>query len=80
MDQELEKIAQAIAIASDPSSQQSLQQEALSFLSAIQQNANETWRIALSLFTDVDPQGIRKYTPHARFFALRVLDDFLDSR
>lgn len=79
MEQETAKMAQAIAIASDPS-QVPLQQEALAYLGTIQQNSSETWRLALALFTDVNTEGARKYPPQARFFALRVLDDFLGNR
>jgi exportin-T len=79
MDQEIEKTVQAIAIASDPS-QSSLHQEALAYLSTLQQNTNESWRLAVPLFFDANPDGTRKYPPQARFFGLRVLDDFLDNR
>ncbi|KAF7971065.1 hypothetical protein HWV62_22119 [Athelia sp. TMB] len=77
--QDLDQVAQAISIASDPS-QSSLHQEALAYLSGIQQNAADTWRLALTLFVDQAPEGGRKYSPQARFFALRVLDDFFDNR
>lgn len=79
MEQELDRLVQAIAVASDPT-QVALHQEALQYLSTIQQNVSETWRIALSLFTDATPEGARKYPTQARFFALRILDDFLDNR
>ncbi|KDR76202.1 hypothetical protein GALMADRAFT_247461 [Galerina marginata CBS 339.88] len=79
MDQEIDRVVQAIDIASDPS-QISLYQQALSYISTIQQNANETWRLALKLFVDQNADGTRKYPPQARFFALRVLDEFLDNR
>ncbi|KAG7089605.1 pre-tRNA nuclear export protein [Marasmius oreades] len=79
MDQEIEQVVQAITIASDPS-QSSLHQEAIGYLSTIQQNASEAWRIALHLFVDLNADGTRRYTPQARFFALRVLDEYLDNR
>ncbi|KAI3604817.1 hypothetical protein WG66_008673 [Moniliophthora roreri] len=79
MDQEIEKILQAITIASDPA-QSSLHQDAIGYLNSIQQNASETWRLALPLFAEVNGDGSRKYIPQARFYALRVLDDFLDNR
>lgn len=79
MEQEVDKIVQAIAIASDPT-QVPLHQEALAYLSTIQQNANETWRLALPMFVDCSSEGVRRYPPQARFFALRVLDEFLDNR
>lgn len=79
MEQEIDQVVQAIAIASDPA-QVSLHQQALAYISTIQQNANETWRLALPLFVDRTPEGARKYPPQARFFALRVLDDFFDNR
>ena len=79
MEREFEKVVQAIAIAFDPN-QISLHQQALAYLSTIQENTNETWRLALHLFVDQNPDGSRKYPPQARFFGLRVLDDFLDNR
>lgn len=79
MEQELGRVVQAISIAYDPS-QVSLHQEALAYLSTIEQNASDTWRLALTLFVDQAPEGGRKYHPQVRFFALRVIDDFLDNR
>jgi len=80
MDPELDQITQAILIASDPS-QTSLHAQALDYLSSIQQNAQMTWRWALALFVEPSTEGSdRKYPPQARFFALRVLEDFLDNR
>jgi exportin-T len=79
MEQELDQVVHAIVIASDPS-QLSLHQQALAYLSTIQQNANNMWRLALSLFVDLTHEGARKYPPQARFFALRILEDFFDNR
>jgi exportin-T len=80
MDPELDQITQAILIASDPS-QTSLHAQALEYLSSIQQNAQVTWRWALALFVEPGAEGgERKYPPQVRFFALRVLEDFLDNR
>jgi len=79
MEQEISQVVQAIAIASDPA-QISLHQQALAYIATIQQNANETWRLALRLFVDRDASGVLKYPTQARFFALRLLDDFLDNR
>jgi exportin-T len=80
MEQELEQIVQAIQIASDPN-QTALHQQALEYLTTIQSNAQVTWGWALAIFVDAGSAGgARKYDPQARFFALRVLDDFLDSR
>lgn len=79
MSQELEQLVQAILIASDPTSG-NLHQQALEYLSNVQQNAANTWRLALSLFVDRNADGSRKYPKPARFFALRVLDQFLDDR
>ncbi|KAI0671757.1 ARM repeat-containing protein [Trametes maxima] len=78
MDQDLNQFVQAILIASDPQ-QSSLHQQALEYLSAIQQNST-TWRLALAVFVETGPNGGRKHPPQVRFFALRVLDDFLDNR
>ncbi|KAJ7756382.1 armadillo-type protein [Mycena maculata] len=80
MEQELEQVVQAITIASDPTQASSLHQQALNYLGTIQQNAENTWRLALPLFVDTIPDGARKYPPQVRFFALRVLDDFFDNR
>ncbi|KAF8183925.1 armadillo-type protein [Pholiota molesta] len=79
MDQEIDRIVQAIAIASDHT-QISLHQQALAYISSIQQNANETWRLALKLFVDQNADGTRKYPVETRFWGLRLLDDFLDNR
>ncbi|TEB33368.1 KapM protein [Coprinellus micaceus] len=79
MEQQIEQVVQAIAIASDPS-QTALYQQALGYIQNIQQNANETWRLALHIFVDSNGDGRRKYPTQARFWALRVLDDFLDGR
>lgn len=79
MEQEIERVVQAIAVASDHN-QINLHREALAYLATIEQNASETWRIALPLFVDATPEGARKYSTQVRFFALRVLDDFLESR
>jgi exportin-T len=79
MEEELNQVVQAIVIASDPT-QVTLHQQALDYLSTIQQNASNSWRLALALYVDVTPEGTRKYPTQARFFALRVLDDFLDNR
>ena len=74
-----EELVQAILIASDPS-QGSLHQQALEYLSNVQQNASDTWPLALALFMDVTDNGVRKHPPQARFFGLRVLDEFFDNR
>ncbi|KAJ7707736.1 armadillo-type protein [Mycena rosella] len=79
MEQELDQVIQAITIASDPT-QAALHQQALNYLGSIQQNAENTWRLALPLFVDTTADGARKYPPQVRFFALRVLDDFFDNR
>lgn len=79
MEREIDQVVQAIAIASDPT-QVSVHHQALAYISTIQQNASETWRLALSLFVDQKADGTRKYSPQARFFALRVLDEFFDNR
>ncbi|KZT72996.1 ARM repeat-containing protein [Daedalea quercina L-15889] len=79
MEQELNQVIQAIAVASDPA-QLALHQQALQYLSTIQQNAENTWRLALAIFVDTNLNGSRKHPTQARFFALRVLDEFLDNR
>ncbi|PCH42166.1 ARM repeat-containing protein [Wolfiporia cocos MD-104 SS10] len=79
MEQDMNQLVQAIAIASDPT-QGPLHQQALEYLSTIQQNAASTWRLALALFVETGPNGARKYPAQVRFFALRVLDEYLDNR
>ena len=79
MQQQVDQTVQAILVASDPS-QATLHHQALEYLSSIQKNANETWQLGLALFVDVNADGSRKHPPQARFFGLRVLDDFLDSK
>ncbi|KAI0359842.1 ARM repeat-containing protein [Trametes cingulata] len=78
MEQDLNQFVQAILIASDPT-QSSLHQQALEYLSAVQQNSS-AWRLALAVFVEPGPSGGRKHPPQVRFFALRVLDEFLDNR
>jgi exportin-T len=80
MEQQADQVVRAILIASDPNQDNSLHQQALDYLSNIQQNAGETWGLALNLFVDATPTGDRKHPTQVRFFALRVLDDFLESR
>jgi hypothetical protein len=74
-----EELVRAILIASDPS-QGPVHHQALEYLSSVQQHTTDTWRLALALFLDVLPDGTRKYPPQARFYALRMLDDFFDNR
>ncbi|KAL1668161.1 armadillo-type protein [Schizophyllum commune] len=81
MDVELQQVVQAINIAADPTQQASdVYQQALAYLQSIQQNGESSWRLALHLFVDQNADGTRKYPTQARFFALRVLDDFFDER
>jgi exportin-T len=79
MDQQVDQVVRAILIASDPT-QGSLHQQALEYLSNIQKTSGETWGLALNLFVDATPTGERKHPIEVRFFALRVLDDFLETR
>jgi exportin-T len=79
MEQQIEQVVRAISIAFDQT-QIPLHQEALAYLSTIQTNASEAWRIALTIFVDQNSDGSRKYPSQARFFSLRVLEEFLDNR
>jgi exportin-T len=79
MEQQADQVVRAILIASDPT-QGSLHQQALEYLSNLQQNAGETWSLALNLFVDATPTGERKHPTAVRFFALRILDEFLETR
>lgn len=79
MDEEIARVVQAVYIAADPSQDRALHSQALQYLSNVQQNS-ETWRLALSLFIEVAPDGTRKHSPQVRLWALRILEDFLDER
>lgn len=80
MDQEIDRFVQAILIAVDPS-QATLHQQALEYLSGIQQNVHETWRLALTVFIERDTPGQgHKFPSQARFSSLRMLDEFFDNR
>ncbi|EGN99272.1 hypothetical protein SERLA73DRAFT_54418 [Serpula lacrymans var. lacrymans S7.3] len=79
MDEEIQQVVQATLIAYNPS-QGPLHRQALEFLSSLEQNANNTWRLALKLFVDLGPEGERKHPAQARFQALRILDEFFDNR
>jgi len=79
MEQEINQLVQAIAIASDPT-QAALHQQALTYITSVQQNASTTWSLALNLFVDRTPAGTPKYNTQTRFFALRLLDEFFDNR
>ncbi|KAL5504140.1 LOS1 [Sanghuangporus vaninii] len=76
---EIDQIAQAILVASDPA-QANLHQEALQFVQNSLKNSPEPWRIGLALFVDSNPDGSRNHQAQVRFYGLRVLEDFLDSR
>ncbi|PFH52965.1 hypothetical protein AMATHDRAFT_55850 [Amanita thiersii Skay4041] len=79
MDHEVEQLVQAVTIASDPT-QISHHQAALAYVSTIQQNIINTWRLGLKIFVETDSAGSRKYPPQVRMFALRLLEEFLDNR
>ncbi|KIY43983.1 ARM repeat-containing protein [Fistulina hepatica ATCC 64428] len=80
MDQEIEHIVQAISIAADPVPQSlAVQQEALNYLNAIQQSKN-AWQLGLHIFAERSPDESSKYPSQTRFFALTILDNFLDNR
>lgn len=79
MDQQLvDQIAQAILVASDPTQIQ-LHQQALEYVQTTLKDSPESWRIALALLLDTNADGTRKHHPQVRFYALRALDDFLES-
>ena len=79
MNHDLDQLAEAINIASNPTPGL-LHNQALEYLQTVQQNAATTWRAALTLFVETGAGGSRKYAPNVRFFALRVLEDFLENR
>lgn len=79
MAHDIDQLAEAISIAANPG-QVGLHTQALEYLQNVRQNAATTWRAALSLFVDTGPDGSRKYSSDVRFFALRILDDFLENR
>ncbi|KAH8118024.1 ARM repeat-containing protein [Phellopilus nigrolimitatus] len=79
MEQEVDQIAQAIIVASDPA-QASLHQQALHFVQSYLKNSAESWKIGLALFVDTNPDGTRKHQVQVRFYGLRILEEFLDNR
>lgn len=79
MKQETEQFVRAIVIAADPS-QGALHKQAIEYLQTIQANVKETWQLALNVFVAQGPDGTRRHPVEARFFALKVLDEFLDNK
>jgi hypothetical protein len=79
MEAQVAQVVQAIAIASDPA-RGPLHQQALDFLKNVQDNAATAWRLALAIFVETASDGVRKHPLQARFWALRVLDEFFDNR
>jgi exportin-T len=75
-----QNILSAIAIASDPAQDRTLQNEAVEFLNTVRAGATETWPIALKLFVGEDAATRAKQSVHVRLFALQVLDELLDNR
>ncbi|KIJ50979.1 hypothetical protein M422DRAFT_27087 [Sphaerobolus stellatus SS14] len=80
MDDEVNRVVQAVYIAADPSQPRQLQEQALEYLANVQRNAPETWRLALTLFVETGPQGGRRHPPQVRLWSLRVVEEFLDNR
>ena len=76
---DIEQIEKAILVASDPA-QSRLHQEALQFIQNTLKNSQDAWRIGLTFLIDTNADGTRKYQPQVRFYGLRILEDFLDSR
>ncbi|KAG9091743.1 pre-tRNA nuclear export protein [Ceratobasidium sp. UAMH 11750] len=75
-----QNILSAIAIASDPAQDRTLQNEAVEFLNTVRAGATETWPVALRLFVGEDAGQRAKQSVHVRLFALQVLDELLDNR
>ena len=75
----IEQIEKAILVASDPT-QSRLHQEALQFIQDSLKNTQDAWRIGLTFLIETNTDGSRKYQPQVRFYGLRILEDFLDSR
>lgn len=75
-----EQILAAIAIANDPSNHgQSIQVEAINFLSKVRSESAQSWRPALSLFVATnDETGTRRFGDDVRLFALNIVDSFLE--
>jgi len=80
MDEEVARVVQAVYIAADPTQDRELHAQALEYLGNIQRNSTETWKFALPLYVEANPDGGRKHPPQVRLWALRVLDDFLESQ
>ena len=80
MDEEkVNQIAQAIMVASD-AAQAPLHQQALAYLQDTLKDTSESWRVGLALFVDTNADGSRKHPLQVRFYGLRILEDYLDSR
>jgi exportin-T len=75
-----QNILNAIAVASDPSQDRALQNEAVEYLNTVRAGATETWPMALRLFVGEDREQRAKQSVHVRLFALQVLDELLDNR
>lgn len=76
---DIEHIEKAILVASDPTQSQ-LHQEALQFIQNSLKDNQDAWRIGLAFLIDTNADGSRKYQPQVRFYGLRILEDFFDSR
>ncbi|KAG8712895.1 pre-tRNA nuclear export protein [Ceratobasidium sp. 395] len=75
-----QNILSAIAIASDPAQDRTLQNEAVEYLNTVRAGATETWPVALGLFVGENTEQRAKQSVHVRLFALQVLDELLDNR
>ncbi|PVG04220.1 ARM repeat-containing protein [Serendipita vermifera] len=75
-----EQILQAIAVANDHNRTQdrSVYEQAIHFLNQVRLKADQTWRVALSLFLATNEQGTRRYETEVRLYALTVINSFLE--
>lgn len=76
---DIDQIEKAILVASDPL-QSNLHQEALQYITNSLKDSQEAWKIGLAFLIDSNNDGSRKHQPSVRFYGLRILEDFLDSR
>lgn len=76
---DIDQIEKAILVASDPT-QAALHQEALQFIQSTLKGSQDAWKIGLAFFIDTNADGSRKHQPQVRFYGLRILEEFLESR
>jgi exportin-T len=77
-----EQILQAIAVANDyeHSADRAVYEQAINFLNEVRVKADQTWRVALTMFLATNEQGTRKYELEVRLYALSIITAYLDMK